>query len=603
VNTKSVLGLVPVPLRRLVRRLVPVFFPNHRFSRNLVSIVIPVYNCEDWLEESVISAVKQSHRYIEVIVINDGSTDGSALKLRSLKSKFARVNVFNQSNSGLSMARNAGVIASRGRFIWFLDGDDILERTAIGLAFDALRVSGSCFTVAPYRMLHPGGELKAPGRWISEAHKTPIKVTRIENYPDILVNQIACNRLIRKSFWEECGFAFPKGVTYEDQYVVTEMYLKAYPSFDVLSQPALRWRKRGDSSSITDQVSSVDNMRAKNFAAEVTLDLLKATNVGLYRVRIAQLLSTNSFVLSNLYQRDNGALWDELNEFLPKYMEEIDLNQLVPTTKIEDRVIYALIAINDRGSALKLLESTVKGLVNENPLRLADDNSVHVDLSSLIGESANSRLPGWATRLPDSIFQVVARLTSLELMDRSWRFHGFAYLANIIESHQNWRLQVSLKRPDGTSVSIPIMSEESPHANKLSATQKISYLNSRFYFDISSEIIENISKEFLLGSTLTVGYDLEFANRKYSGLFYHANDDMEQQLRDKVVASLFGVTLGSAINGAVTIGVASESRAGSFNSVLHEKRQGGYFTVQVEHLDNLNLNLRVDSTTEDGGGN
>ena len=87
----------------------------------LISVIIPCYNCEHFLREAVDSSLAQSYPNVEVIVVNDGSIDGSAGIMQSYGS---RIVVITQVNSGLAAARNAGIRASRGEYLAFLDSDD-----------------------------------------------------------------------------------------------------------------------------------------------------------------------------------------------------------------------------------------------------------------------------------------------------------------------------------------------------------------------------------------------------------------------------------------------------------------------------------------------
>lgn len=97
-----------------------------------LSVVIPVYNAEPYLDECLSSALESSFEDLEVICVNDGSTDGSPEILESFARKDPRVSVIHQENQGVGMARNAGIRAARGAFIHLLDADDWVARDAYG---------------------------------------------------------------------------------------------------------------------------------------------------------------------------------------------------------------------------------------------------------------------------------------------------------------------------------------------------------------------------------------------------------------------------------------------------------------------------------------
>lgn len=100
-----------------------------------VSIIIPVYNVELYLEECLKSALNQTLDAIEIICINDGSTDNSSNILKIYSEKYNNIKVINQDNKGLSTTRNIGIKEARGEFIYFLDSDDYIELNTIEICY------------------------------------------------------------------------------------------------------------------------------------------------------------------------------------------------------------------------------------------------------------------------------------------------------------------------------------------------------------------------------------------------------------------------------------------------------------------------------------
>ena len=96
-----------------------------------ISVIIPVYNVENYLEESLDSIINQTFTDLEIICVNDGSTDNSPSILNNYANKDSRINIINQENKGLSAARNSGLDVATGDYIYFFDSDDILELTAL----------------------------------------------------------------------------------------------------------------------------------------------------------------------------------------------------------------------------------------------------------------------------------------------------------------------------------------------------------------------------------------------------------------------------------------------------------------------------------------
>lgn len=92
-----------------------------------VSIIIPVYNVEEYLEECLDSAVNQTLKDIEIICVNDGSTDNSLDILKKYERKYKNITIINQENKGLSGARNSGLKIAKGKYVYFFDSDDIID--------------------------------------------------------------------------------------------------------------------------------------------------------------------------------------------------------------------------------------------------------------------------------------------------------------------------------------------------------------------------------------------------------------------------------------------------------------------------------------------
>ena len=100
----------------------------------LVSIIIPAYNCEKWIEQSILSAISQSWKNKEILIVNDGSTD-KTMKIAK-KYESSNVKIVTQENSGAAAARNTGLRLAQGDYIQWLDGDDILAKDKIELQIE-----------------------------------------------------------------------------------------------------------------------------------------------------------------------------------------------------------------------------------------------------------------------------------------------------------------------------------------------------------------------------------------------------------------------------------------------------------------------------------
>lgn len=109
---------------------------------NPVSVIIPCYNSENSIEAAIYSVLNQTYKNIEIIVINDGSTDNSSKLIKQILHKYKSVNLIETQNNGVSMARNTGLKLAKGKYIAFLDADDIYAENYIEVLVTAIENSG-----------------------------------------------------------------------------------------------------------------------------------------------------------------------------------------------------------------------------------------------------------------------------------------------------------------------------------------------------------------------------------------------------------------------------------------------------------------------------
>ena len=102
----------------------------------LISVIIPVYNSEKYIEETILSVCKQTYENLELLVIDDGSTDNSATIIKNLSIKDSRIFYHYQDNAGVSIARNKGINLANGEYLFFLDSDDVWLTDNISVKVD-----------------------------------------------------------------------------------------------------------------------------------------------------------------------------------------------------------------------------------------------------------------------------------------------------------------------------------------------------------------------------------------------------------------------------------------------------------------------------------
>jgi CDP-glycerol glycerophosphotransferase len=192
-----------------------------------------------------------------VIVVDDGSTDGSPAIIADYAARDSRVHPFGQENAGQGPARDLGVSHARGEFLAFLDADDMIPADAYDHMVSSLRKSGSDFSVGAARRLRDGRYHRPP--WHAVAHEHDRIGITIDEYPAALADVIACNRMFRRAFWLDRIKEFPRGILYEDHVPMVAAYLRA-TRFDLLAKVTYDWRIREDRTSVGQQKHDLRNL-------------------------------------------------------------------------------------------------------------------------------------------------------------------------------------------------------------------------------------------------------------------------------------------------------------------------------------------------------
>ena len=179
----------------------------------MISVVVPVYNVETYLEECLDSIQNQTYTDLEVILVNDGSTDGSKAICERYCKENRHFHLLNQENQGLSAARNTGVAASRGEFIVFVDSDDMILANYLETLMHYMRedvdIVESQFTVSNEEFL--AKSFKEPTILFEGNSQEAVKI-----FPKHVLNVNAVTKLYRRSIVEAVPYI--DGVIFEDVY-------------------------------------------------------------------------------------------------------------------------------------------------------------------------------------------------------------------------------------------------------------------------------------------------------------------------------------------------------------------------------------------------
>lgn len=208
----------------------------------LVSIIVPVYNVEQYLRECLDSLCKQTYKNLEIICIDDGSTDGSSSILREYAEKDERFVVITQSNAGQAAARNAGLKIASGEWIASVDSDDYVD---ISLIEKCIQHADSDIDVISFcaRYFSDIDNITLRGSWLEKPFSGKMKITETL-IPKLL--SYFWDKLWRRDLIEKSGCYFPEGLIFED-ICFSRRVLSLADNVYFLQEKLYHYRKRNGS--------------------------------------------------------------------------------------------------------------------------------------------------------------------------------------------------------------------------------------------------------------------------------------------------------------------------------------------------------------------
>lgn len=204
------------------------------------SIIVPVYNVKDYLAECLQSVLSQNFQDYELILVDDGSTDGSGVLCDDYASKYPQVKVVHRENGGLSAARNSGVQESQGDYLIFLDSDDWWLGDFLGKV--AERATGDVMMFDVQEVTPTGNKHLELTKGLADSYATGeeffLAALRLNPY----YRWYAWMYAYRREFWLQNGFAYPEGYSYEDTGTTYKVLLAA-KQVSVLHEEVYAYRR------------------------------------------------------------------------------------------------------------------------------------------------------------------------------------------------------------------------------------------------------------------------------------------------------------------------------------------------------------------------
>lgn len=210
-------------------------------NKDLISIVVPVYNLQDYIEDCLISLLNQTYKRIEIICVDDGSTDKSGMVIEKMIKSNDCIRYVKKNNGGVSSARNVGLNASKGKYVMFVDGDDFLHKQAVEFLYESILDSGSqmscCFFCDTYTRSNDFALIEDRVNEIGDMHN--VFKHRLE--------LSVCGKLYDKQILSELHF--DEELSNLEDYVFLMQVLSKNPKTSIVCHELYYYFQRVDSSS------------------------------------------------------------------------------------------------------------------------------------------------------------------------------------------------------------------------------------------------------------------------------------------------------------------------------------------------------------------
>lgn len=228
-----------------------------------ISVIIAAYNVELYIERCMDSIVQQTLKEIEIIVVNDGSTDNTLEKLLGYANKDNRIKIVDKKNEGLIEARKSGLEVSSGEFLMFVDGDDWIDINSCEKLYKkSMELDLDILCYGLYNAFDDRLQLK---------NIYDFKLARGEEYLKlVLLNKARANivlQLIKREFLIKNNIIFPSNITYAEDLAITVTLACNEPIVGTLNEPLYYYYQRENS--VTNKVSN------KVFDVELAVDLIR----------------------------------------------------------------------------------------------------------------------------------------------------------------------------------------------------------------------------------------------------------------------------------------------------------------------------------------
>lgn len=255
-----------------------------------LSIIVPVYNTSKYLQKCLDSIINQTLKKIEIIIINDGSTDNSEEIVLNYLRKDTRIQYYKQENKGVSSARNKGIELSKSEYIIFVDSDDFIDLNLVEDTLEKIKQEELDIVFFGIKSVDQNGKIK-----------NYIEINKNNLISDVFFRSYPVNKIYRKKLFIENNIKFPLGKKYEDIYTIPRVilstkkigYIDRYYYNYYIGRPTSITSERNNFQTILDLIEAKKFIN--NFLQEKNLQTLYRESINQVKKDILVSMKYNSF--------------------------------------------------------------------------------------------------------------------------------------------------------------------------------------------------------------------------------------------------------------------------------------------------------------------
>ena len=475
--------MTDLPLSRRLRRRAPKVVERltsayrRRIGRPELSVVVPIFDTGPRLHRCLESLAGQIVDRLEIVLVDDGSQDGSLEIARAFAEQHHRVRLVEQSHRGVGPARDAGVQVATGEFLAFCDSDDEVPPDAYERMISALRESGSDMAIGSV-LVQDKGVYRQPD-WVRRSNPDRMLGMPLDQMPEVMANLLPGTRMFRKSFWDSHEFSFGED-DHHDIVTMVEAVLAAR-TIDVLSGITYRWGWRESGTSLLQRdLREADRVRCKLThiltAGEV---VLSKASPQVQRQFFTDILHTvTPDLVRAALTRDDG-YWASVQGELRRLLERIPDEDLA-NVPVEDRITAWLCARAEREAAADFLEYAFDNK-DGYPFREVEGHP-HIKLPFI---DALAPVDSAMTRVADVDMRYRTRLTAMRWVRPGvLRLEGAAFI-DYVESSEPGQVTVILRdRSTGAEKQFPASSFVDETVNRWAGRAQEDHSNDAFECEI-----------------------------------------------------------------------------------------------------------------------